>query len=158
MLQAHQTPGSREVGSPEYAKYMKDLEFAKVAFPPEVHSLLPGGSIIRRDGIFDDHFALSGKLKVMDKLLEKYEEDNSRVLLFSYSTKMLDFIQNYVRSRQYVHLRMDGSTPNARRQEIADQFNNDKTIFLLLLSTKAMGLGLNLTGANKVIICKSEML
>ena len=145
LLQAKQTQGSNEVGSSEHKKYVKALEFAKVAFPPDVVSQLPGGSIIRKDGIMDDHFALSGKLKVLDKLLRQYNDANSRVLLFSYSTQMLDLIQNYVRSKGYRYLRMDGSTASSRRQEIADQFNKDPSIFLLLLSTKAMGLGLNLT-------------
>jgi hypothetical protein len=40
---------------------------------------------------------------------------------------------------------MDGTTAHSKRQEIADKFNTDPSIFLLLLSTKAMGLGLNLT-------------
>lgn len=40
---------------------------------------------------------------------------------------------------------MDGSTQNSKRQEVATEFQRDSSIFILLLSTKAMGLGLNLT-------------
>lgn len=145
LLQADRAPGWNEEGSPEYRKYMKTLEFGKVAFPREVVNKLPGASLICKDGIMDDHFALSGKLEVLDKLLTKYKEENSRALLFSYSTKTLDLIQNYVRSVGYSFDRMDGKTANTRRQEIADKFNKDPSIFLLLLSTKAMGVGLNLT-------------
>jgi SNF2 family DNA or RNA helicase len=149
LLQAHHKSGSSEEGSPEHKTFMKALEFAKVAFPPDIIKQLPGGSLIRKDGIMDDHFSLSGKLKVLDQLLKKYNEDNARVLLFSYSTQTLDLIQNYVRSEGHCFLRMDGTTANAKRQEIADKFSNDPSIFLLLLSTKAMGLGLNLTVSSR---------
>ena len=154
LVQAEQTIGCRVVGSIEHRKHMKQLEFAKVALPPDVVSKLSGSSHIRRDGIMDDHFSLSGKLKVLDQMLGMYNEANARVLLFSHSTQMLDLIQNYVRSEGHSFLRMDGTTKTEKRLEIADTFNNDPTIFLLLLSIKATALGLNLTGANKVIICK----
>jgi hypothetical protein len=134
---------------------MKSLEFAKVALPHVVDQI-PGKSYIRRDGIMDDHFELSGKLKVLDKLLDTFNKDGSRVLLFSYSTQTLDLIQNYIRSRGHQHLRMDGKTANSLRQELVDTFNNDPNIFIFLLSTKAMGTGLNLTSANKVIIFDVE--
>jgi SNF2 family DNA or RNA helicase len=145
LIQARQTPGSNEEGSPEHIAFMKGLEFAKVALPPDVVKHLPGGSHIRRDGIMDKHFGLSGKLEVLDKLLGRFQKENARVLLFSYSTQTLDLIQNYVRSEGHCFLRMDGKTAHSKRQEIADKFNTDPSIFLLLLSTKAMGLGLNLT-------------
>ena len=134
---------------------MKSLEFAKVALPHVVDQI-PGNSYIRRDGIMDDHFELSGKLKVLDKLLDTFNKDGSRVLLFSYSTQSLDLIQNYIRSRGHQHLRMDGKTANSLRQEMVDTFNKDPNIFIFLLSTKAMGTGLNLTSANKVIIFDVE--
>ncbi len=155
LLQAAKGPGSDEVGSPEHVEYIKSLEFAKVALH-HVVDRIPGQSFIRRDGIMDDHFELSGKLKVLDKLLDTFNKDGSRVLLFSYSTQSLDLIQNYLRSRGHRHLRMDGKTANSLRQDLADQFNTDPTIFIFLLSTKAMGTGLNLTSANKVIIFDVE--
>ena len=47
---------------------------------------------------------------------------------------------------------MDGQTPLSKRQELADEFNRDETIFLFLLSIKATGQGLTLTAANRVIM------
>jgi SNF2 family DNA or RNA helicase len=145
LLQAEQSPGSSEEGSPEHVAFMKNLEFAKVALPPDVVNKLPGGSFVRRDGIMDDHFALSGKIKVLDGFLKKFSDEGSRVLLFSFSTQTLDLIQNYMRAAGHSHLRMDGKTATSLRQELANQFNNDETILVFLLSTRAMGTGLNLT-------------
>jgi SNF2 family DNA or RNA helicase len=134
-LQAEQRYGSNQRGSEEYLQFMKELEFAKVAFPPDVVSRIPGG-FIRKDTIMDKHFELSGKLKKLDQLLSTFAKDDSKVLLFSYSTKTLDFIQNYVRSRGFSHLRIDGSVKAKNRQDLCNKFNNDPSIFLFLLSTK----------------------
>jgi len=63
------------------------------------------------------------------------EPNAGRVLLFSTSTQSLDLIENFVRTN-YSYLRMDGSTPAKKRQALVQQFMNDHTIFLFLLSTK----------------------
>jgi len=47
---------------------------------------------------------------------------------------------------------LDGSTPTSLRQSLVDRFQKEETMFLFLISTKAGGLGLNLTAANKVIV------
>lgn len=152
LLQARKT--TEAVGSPAYIKYMKEREFAKVALVGVVDRL-PGRIYDRNDGIMDDHFGLSGKLKVLNNLLQKDYQEGRKVLLFSHSTQSLGLIQNWLKSRgSYEYLRMDGSTPTAKRQELADEFNNTPHIFLFLLSIKATGLGLNLTSANRVIMCK----
>jgi SNF2 family DNA or RNA helicase len=134
---------------------LNNLERAKVFLPLDILPQLPGGSYIRQDSIMDDHFSLSGKMKVVDKLLRAIYDQQGRVLLFSGSTQSLDLIQNFVRSEGYSHLRMDGKTSTRKRDELKAEFANSNT-FLFLLSTKAMGLGLNLTQANFVIIFDVE--
>lgn len=134
-LQAERTPGSSQRGSEEHLQFMKELEFAKVSLPPDVISRIPGG-LVRNDTIMDKHFELSGKLKKLDQLLRVFATDGSKVLLFSYSTKTLDFIQNYVRSKGYSHLRIDGSVKAKHRQDLCNEFNGDPNMFLFLLSTK----------------------
>lgn len=152
LLQANRTPETSKKGSPAYVKYLKDREFAKVALSGVVSSL-PGGDFDRNGGIMDDHSSLSGKFKMVEKLLLQYQTEGAKVLLFSHSTQTLDLIQNFVRSRgTWTHLRMDGQTEMSKRQALADEFNNDEQIFVFLLSTKATGQGLTLTGANRVII------
>eukprot|EP00536_Pseudo-nitzschia_multiseries_P001184 jgi/Psemu1/180418/e_gw1.14.87.1 len=150
LLQASTT--KEPIGSPAYIRYVKEREFAKVALAG-IASKLPGGGYDRHDGIMDDHFSLSGKLRVLDRLLQTYYSEGGKVLLFSHSTQSLGMIQNWLKSRgTYEYRRMDGSTPLSRRQQLTDEFNNDDHIFLFLLSIKATGLGLNLTSANRVIM------
>lgn len=73
-------------------------------------------------------------------------------MIFSYSTKTLDLIENCVKAHGYRFLRLDGSTNTRKRQTLVDKFQNDDSYKAFLISTKAGGLGLNLTAANKVII------
>ena len=144
LLQARKTAEAQVKGSPAYINYIKAREFAKVSLSSVV-SRLPGGGYDRNESIMDDHFSLSGKLRELARLLQKYYTERGKVLLFAHSTQTLDLIQNWLRSQPiFVYLRMDGSTATGLRQGIADNFNGDPEIFLFLLSTKAMGQGLTL--------------
>jgi Helicase conserved C-terminal domain len=89
-------------------------------------------------------------------LLKTIDRQGGRVLVFSAYTQSLDLLENYVKTSGYSFLRMDGKTPRHKRQDLADEFNSSPGILLFLLSTKAMGLGLNLTSANFVIIFDVE--
>lgn len=145
LLQCKKTKEAQIKGSPAYVRYLKEKEFAKVSLAGVV-SRLPGNSYEFHQGITADHFCLSGKLEKLADLLENYDNASDKVLLFSHSTKTLDLIESFLRSRgTFIYLRMDGSTPTKKRQAIADEFNDNQHIFLFLLSTKAMGQGLNLT-------------
>jgi SNF2 family DNA or RNA helicase len=55
-------------------------------------------------------------------------------------------------TRRYNFVRLDGGTSQAQRQPLVDKFNHEPNVFLFLISTKAGGLGLNLTAANKVVV------
>ncbi|GFH47552.1 hypothetical protein CTEN210_04027 [Chaetoceros tenuissimus] len=131
-------------------KLKKDLAFAKVAIPKHLLKFMPGKSYTRKTSIFDDHSLLSGKMKVLSYFLRKFEKRGDRVLLFSYSTVTLDMIQHFIKEKGYSHLRIDGSVKN--KQDLVDKYQENDDIFLFLISTKAGGVGLNLTAANKVII------
>ena len=129
----------------------RKLEFAKVALPPDVLRELPGGSFWKHDSIMDDHMRLSGKMKTLDYLLRRYLRKTDRVLVFSHSTMCLDVIQSHIKCQGWSNIRLDGQTPTSHRQSLVDRFQRgDVEIFLI--STKAGGLGLNLTAANRVII------
>ena len=66
---------------------------------------------------------------------------------------MLDILERYVRSIKGIkYRRMDGNTPIQLRQSLVDEFNNDPNLHVFLLTTKVGGLGINLTGADRVII------
>jgi SNF2 family DNA or RNA helicase len=156
LLQAKVPPEQFAVGCTEHTTAVEDLNKARVFIPPSLLDKMPGGSHFRNDGIMNDHFALSGKMRVLSKLLKAISKRQGRVLLFSAWTQMLDLIQNYMKSEGYTHLRMDGSTPAKKREEYVDLFMADENCFIFLLSTKAMALGLNLTGADHVIIFDVE--
>ncbi|XP_043253834.1 SWI/SNF-related matrix-associated actin-dependent regulator of chromatin subfamily A containing DEAD/H box 1 homolog [Colletes gigas] len=94
----------------------------------------------------------AGKLRVMDDLLPKLQEDGHRVLIFSQFTMVLDILEEYLTIRGKTYTRLDGSTPVTDRQFLINQFTEDESIFIFLLSTKAGGLGINLTTADTVII------
>lgn len=94
----------------------------------------------------------SGKMVVLEGILKSWYECNNRVLIFCQTQQMLNIIEGFVGSRRYKYLRMDGKTPVHSRPAIIDSYNNDESIFLFLLSTRVGGIGLNLTGANCVLI------
>lgn len=71
------------------------------------------------------------------------------MLLFSYSTRMLDLIGAMLTRAGYTFQRLDGATRQADRQKLVDTFNSSPSAVLFLISTGAGSLGLNLTGANK---------
>lgn len=94
----------------------------------------------------------SGKLIVVESLLRVWFKQGHRVLLFTQSRQMLDIFEVFLRHNNYLYLKMDGTTPIASRQPLIARYNEDKSIFIFLLTTKVGGLGVNLTGANRVII------
>eukprot|EP00039_Didymoeca_costata_P015606 m.268636 g.268636 ORF g.268636 m.268636 type:complete len:1773 (+) comp16256_c0_seq17:253-5571(+) len=82
-----------------------------------------------------------------------------RCLIFALSKDMLDLVQRTVFKgplKNVTHLRLDGTVPPAKRQDIVDKFNRDPTIDLLLLTTSIGGLGLTLTGADTVIFLENS--
>ncbi|GAA6107372.1 DNA excision repair protein ERCC-6 isoform X1 [Tachysurus ichikawai] len=103
----------------------------------------------------EEHFGYwkrSGKLIVVESLLRLWFKQGHRVLLFTQSRQMLEILEVFVRENGYTHLKMDGTTAIASRQPLITQYNESKNIFIFLLTTKVGGLGINLTGANRVII------
>ena len=103
-----------------------------------------------------DPIERSGKLKVLDKILELWHKEGHRALIFCQTRQMLDLIEEYLRNNkaeEYKYLRMDGTTPIKQRLQMVDRFNSKTSpFFLFLLTTRVGGLGINLTGADRVII------
>ncbi|NWH76106.1 ERCC6 protein, partial [Piaya cayana] len=94
----------------------------------------------------------SGKMIVVESLLKIWHKQGHRVLIFSQSRQMLQILEVFVRERNYSYLRMDGTTTIASRQPLITRYNEDKSIFIFLLTTRVGGIGVNLTGADRVII------
>lgn len=99
----------------------------------------------------------SGKTMMLDKLLTNLKAKGSRVLIFSQMSMMLDILEDYAVFKEYEYCRIDGSTSYRDRTEAIDAFNaegSDKFIFLL--TTRAGGLGINLSTADTVILFDSD--
>ncbi|KAD6119634.1 hypothetical protein E3N88_10905 [Mikania micrantha] len=98
----------------------------------------------------------SGKLQTLDILLKRLRAGNHRVLLFAQMTKMLNIIEDYMNYRKYRYLRLDGSSTIMDRRDMVNDFQHRSDIFVFLLSTRAGGLGINLTAADTVIFYESD--
>ena len=91
----------------------------------------------------------SGKFEQLQDMLEEIIAEKHRILLFSQFVGMLDIIQDWLVKKGIKHEYLSGKTKD--RQAVVDRFNNDSTIPVFLVSLKAGGTGLNLTGADYVI-------
>ncbi|TAF02553.1 MAG: hypothetical protein EAZ77_18680 [Nostocales cyanobacterium] len=99
----------------------------------------------------------SAKMKLLDALLKKLKQEGRKVLIFSQFTSMLNILEDYCTFREFKYFRLDGHTPGEERQVMINTFQRDNDDhFLFLLSTRAGGLGINLTRADTVIIYDSD--
>ncbi|ORZ15722.1 SNF2 family N-terminal domain-domain-containing protein [Absidia repens] len=104
-----------------------------------------------RDLILD-----SGKLAKLDKLLEKLKNEGHRCLIYFQMTRMIDLMEEYIAYKQYKYLRLDGSSKISDRRDMVQDWQTRPEIFIFLLSTRAGGLGINLTAADTVIFYDSD--
>lgn len=98
----------------------------------------------------------SGKLARLDALLKELKANDHRVLLYFQMTRMIDLMEEYLTYRNYKFVRLDGSTKLEDRRDTVADFQSDRSIFVFLLSTRAGGLGINLTSADTVIFYDSD--
>ncbi|XP_022700088.1 SWI/SNF-related matrix-associated actin-dependent regulator of chromatin subfamily A containing DEAD/H box 1 homolog isoform X1 [Varroa jacobsoni] len=119
----------------------------------QLHSLcLQFGNCLKEYLLPDETITNSGKFKYLQEFIPSQLKQNNRILIFSQFTMMLDIIEKFLYIEKYNYLRIDGSTPVSDRQDLIDAFVNDENIPIFLLSTKACGLGINLTAANVVVL------
>merc|ERR1719319_1441020 len=88
---------------------------------------------------------------VIHSLLKLWKKQGHRVILFSQSRQMIKILEKYVKGQGYSYLKLDGTTAVSSRQGLIKKFNTSD-IFVFLLTTRVGGLGVNLTGANRVVI------
>ncbi|TGZ81204.1 putative RAD54 protein [Ascodesmis nigricans] len=96
----------------------------------------------------------SGKMMVLERMLARIRQDtNDKIVLISNYTQTLDVFEKLCRQNNYGCLRLDGTMNVNKRQKLVDKFNNpDGPEFVFLLSSKAGGCGLNLIGANRLVL------
>lgn len=94
-----------------------------------------------------------GKWRILKKLLSFWYENSDKVLIFSHSVRLLRILHHlFISTTTYTMSFLDGSLSYADRQKEVDNFNSDPDRFVFLISTKAGGVGLNITSANKVVV------
>jgi SWI/SNF-related matrix-associated actin-dependent regulator 1 of chromatin subfamily A len=94
----------------------------------------------------------SGKVKKLIELMEGYQKNGDRVLVFSKFSRVIELLREVLAVKDIDHRVLMGNTNVAERQTLIDEFNEDASIPVFLLTTGAGGTGINLTAANKVII------
>ncbi|XP_014603046.1 PREDICTED: DNA excision repair protein ERCC-6 isoform X3 [Polistes canadensis] len=94
----------------------------------------------------------AGKMVVVQSLLKIWKKQGHRVLLFTQGRQMMHILESLLQRENHSYLRMDGTTPMSQRQETIYTFNNNTSYFIFLLTTRVGGLGVNLTGADRVVI------
>lgn len=97
---------------------------------------------------------LSGKLMLLDGLLVNLKTNyNDKIVLVSNYTQTLDLFERLCKKRRYLYVRLDGTMTIKKRAKVVESFNNpDSKEFIFMLSSKAGGCGLNLIGANRLVM------
>ncbi len=93
----------------------------------------------------------SAKLALLDELLEEIREGGHRVLIFSQFVSMLKILSAHLEAAKTPFCYLDGSTKPRDRTAQVERFQTDESMTAFLISVKAGGVGLNLTGADTVI-------
>ncbi|WOL06240.1 hypothetical protein Cni_G14972 [Canna indica] len=107
----------------------------------------------------------SGKLIILDLLLQKLHAAGHRVLLFAQMTRTLDILQDFLELRKYTYERLDGSVRAEERfaairsfscKPVKSDTNKQDGAFIFMISTRAGGVGLNLIAADTVIFYEQD--
>ena len=106
----------------------------------------------------EDLVSASGKMSVLDMLLQSLCKKGHRCVLFSQFTQMLDILEDYCKLRGWQYCRLDGNTPRAKRNYLINRFNEQpiSPFFIFLVSTRSGGMGLNLQSADTCILYDSD--
>ncbi|KAL8839389.1 MAG: hypothetical protein Q9170_001783 [Blastenia crenularia] len=126
----------------------KDLDLLQLAVPDRWRDLYRN-----RDSILNySNPEFCGKWKILKKLLTFWHSNGDKVLVFSHSVKLLKMLQMLFKHTAYNVSYLDGAMSYEDRARKVDDFNSDPAEFAFLISTKAGGVGLNITSANKVVV------
>ena len=129
-------------------KQDRDLEMLQVAVPDQWRDLYR-----HPDSILNySNPEFCGKWKILKKLLRFWHGNGDKVLVFSHNVRLLKMLQMLFQHTTYNVSYLDGAMKYEDRAKTVDDFNSDPDQFVFLISTKAGGVGLNITSANKVVV------
>ncbi|KAG9087282.1 DNA-dependent ATPase protein rad54, partial [Ceratobasidium sp. 370] len=130
-----------------------DVAGSEEVLPPGYNGgMLSAGG--RGGGNLTPDCSLGGKFLVLERFLDRIRRDtNDKIVLISNYTQTMDLFEKMCRSKNYGCIRLDGTLSVAKRQKLVDRFNDPEgKEFVFLLSSKAGGCGINLIGANRLIL------
>ncbi|KAF8750684.1 helicase superfamily c-terminal domain [Rhizoctonia solani] len=135
---------------PEFMDSVEELvvEDMEVMTDAELQVFAKRYKSCRKMALQDECFLDAGKVEVLLELVKGYQTDGRRVLVFSQFTQILDILKVVLDHVGLKFLVLTGSTPVDERQSLVDKFTEDETIPVFLLSTRAGGMGINLTAAS----------
>lgn len=138
------------VSSDNKEKQAKDLQTLEIACPDTFKDLFQ----IRDNILNQSQREFCGKWKVLRRLLDFWHSNGDKVLIFSHSVRLLRLLRGLfdVDGTKYNFSYLDGSMKYEDRSKAVADFNADPNQFVFLISTKAGGVGLNITSANKVVV------
>lgn len=131
-------------------KQAKDMHNLETACPDTFKDLFR----IRDSILNQSQREFCGKWKVLRRLLDFWHANGDKVLIFSHSVRLLKLLRGLfdVDGTKYNFSYLDGSMKYDDRSKAVADFNSDPNQFVFLISTKAGGVGLNITSANKVVV------
>lgn len=136
-------------GESDKEKHDKELEKLEIALPTLWKDLYRDRDSILNFAIQD----FCGKWRVLKKLLKLWYNNGDKVLVFSHSVRLLKMLHTlFTATTSYSVSYLDGSMHYADRQRVVDDYNSNTSQFVFLISSKAGGVGLNITSANKVVV------
>jgi DNA excision repair protein ERCC-6-like 2 len=135
-------------GSDPPEKQSKDLTMLQLALPDDWETLYRS-----KESLLNySNPEFCGKWKVLKKLLRFWHTNGDKVLVFSHSVRLLKMLKVLFTLTHYNISYLDGSMSLDERANAVQEFNSDPAQFVFLISTRAGGVGLNITSANKVVI------
>ncbi|KAK4137375.1 hypothetical protein BT67DRAFT_414610 [Trichocladium antarcticum] len=138
----------KPVGNLKSAKAVKSGDGDEVELPQDVLIKLLTSVAVREI----EDYALSNKIIVLLRILDECRKVGDKVLVFSQSIPTLNYLENIFKRQRVAYQRLDGQTPMSERQNSVKRFNTDSNSEVYLISTRAGGVGLNIYGANRVVI------
>lgn len=136
-------------GADSKEKQDKDLDNLQITMPHSWKDLYR-----QRDSILNyANQEFCGKWKILKRLLQLWHANGDKVLVFSHSVRLLKMLQMlFTATTAYTVAYLDGGMSYEERARTVDGFNADPSQFVFLISTRAGGVGLNITSANKVVV------
>ncbi len=118
----------------------------------ELHLWCRDYKCIRSFDLPEDSWIDCAKVKALLDLIREYQANGDRALVFTRFAKVIEILGECLASEGLEYLSLQGNTDVSARQELINEFNEDESIPVFLLTTGSGGTGINLTAANKVII------